>query len=187
MIVGLTTRVPPVPVDQAIKAMRAALESGCNFWNAAEFYGTPDWNTQKLLAAYFKQYPEDADKIVLSVKGAFDPQTMRGTGTPEGIKKSMDKILGDLGGCKKIDVFACARIDPDVPVEATLKHLEDEYVKKGVIGGISLSEVSAATIRRAAKVTKIAFVEVEVSLWSTHVLENGVGAACAEFDSPIIA
>lgn len=63
----------------------------------------------------------------------------------------------------------------------------DDYVKAGKVGGIGLSEVSAATIERAVKVTKIAVVEVEVSLFSTHVLENGVAEACAKHQIPIVA
>lgn len=167
--------------------MKAALEAGCNFWNAGEHYGSPEWNSIKLLASYFKQYPEDADKVVLSVKGAFDFATMTPTGSPEGVKKSLDNIFKDLDGTKKIDIFECARVDPKTPLEVTFKFLEDEYVKKGLIGGISLSEVGAATLRRAAKITKISGVEVELSLWSTHVLENGVAAACAEFNIPLVA
>ncbi len=63
----------------------------------------------------------------------------------------------------------------------------NEYVKPGDIGGIALSEVSAETIRRAAKVAKITAVEIELSLWNTEPLENGVVQACAELDIPIIA
>ena len=62
-----------------------------------------------------------------------------------------------------------------------------EYIKAGKLGGISLSECSADTIRRAAKVHKISAVEVEFSLWSTEILENDVAKACAELDIPIIA
>jgi pyridoxine 4-dehydrogenase len=184
---GLPTRIPPVPTEQAFQAMRAAVESGCNFWNAGEFYGTPDWNTQTLLAAYFKRYPEDAEKVVLSVKGAFDIATFKPDGTPEGIKRSLDKILKDLDGTKKVDIFECARVDPNTPLEVTLKYLEEEYVNKGIIGGIALSEVNAESIRRAVKVTKIVAVEIELSLWATHVLENGVATTCAELDIPLIA
>ncbi len=167
--------------------MRAALECGCNFWNAGEFYGTPDWNTQTLLAAYFKQYPVDADKVVLSVKGAFDLATGRPDGSPEGLKRSIDKILKDLDGTKTIDIFECARVDPNTPPELTLKYLEDEYLNKGIIGGVALSEVSAESIRRAANITKIVAVEIELSLWATHVLHNGVAATCAELNIPLIA
>ena len=167
--------------------MRAALDSDCNFWNAGEFYGTPDWNTQKLLAAYFEKYPEDANKVVLSVKGAFDYTTFRPDASIEGLKRSLDKIHLDLAGTKRVDIFECARVDPETPLEVTLNYLVEEYVSKGIIGGIALSEVSADTIRRAAKVTKIVAVENELSLWSTDVLENGVSEACAELNIPLVA
>jgi len=186
-LMGLTTRIPPISDEQAFKAMKAAIDSGMTFWNGGEFYGPPERNSQTLLAKYFRQYPEDADKIVLSVKGAFSFTTMSPDGSPEGIKRSIDKILADLDGTHKIDIFECARVDTKVPLETTLKFLEEEYVSKGLIGGIALSEVTAETIRRAAACAKIVAVEVEVSLWNTHALENGVAAACAELNIPIVA
>jgi pyridoxine 4-dehydrogenase len=50
-----------------------------------------------------------------------------------------------------------------------------------------LSEVSANTIRRAAKVAKIDMVEVDVNLWATDVFENGVAETCAELGIPMVA
>ena len=50
-----------------------------------------------------------------------------------------------------------------------------------------LSEVSAETIRKAAAVTKIVAVELELSLWETAPLTNGIAQACKELDIPIIA
>lgn len=60
-------------------------------------------------------------------------------------------------------------------------------MKEGKLGGISLSECSAETIRRAAKIHKIAAVEVEFSMFSTDILENGVAKACAELNIPVVA
>lgn len=77
-------------------------------------------------------------------------------------------------------------MDPATPIEDTISYLA-EYVKAGKLGGISLSEVSAASIRKAAKVHPISAVEVEFSLWSTDILENGVAATCAELGIPIVA
>lgn len=57
----------------------------------------------------------------------------------------------------------------------------------GKIGGVALSEVNADTIRKAAAITKIVAVEVELSLWESGVLTNGVAKACKELDIPIIA
>jgi pyridoxine 4-dehydrogenase len=50
-----------------------------------------------------------------------------------------------------------------------------------------LSEVNAATIRKAHKAHPIAAVEVEFSLWVLDILENGVAETCAELGIPIIA
>jgi len=91
-----------------------------------------------------------------------------------------------LDGKKFLDLFECARLDPNVPPEQTVATIY-EYVKAGKIGGVSLSEVNAVTIRKAATVAKISAVEVEFSLFSTDILTNGVAKACAELDIPIIA
>ena len=68
----------------------------------------------------------------------------------------------------------------------TLKELE-KCVAEGLIGGIGLSEVSAATIKKSAATTKIDAVEVELSLWSTDIFTNGVAEACGKANIPIIA
>ena len=78
-------------------------------------------------------------------------------------------------------------VDKNIPIETTLKVLDEEYVKTGKIGGIGLSEVSADTIERAVKVCKIVAVEVEVSLWATDIFSNGVAQACARHNLPIVA
>lgn len=108
-------------------------------------------------------------------------------GSPEGVRRSIDNCLSLLKGKKTIDIFECARVDHNVPLEVTLKTMEEEYVKTGKIGGIALSEVSAATIEKAVKITKIVAVEVELSLWSTDPLSNGIAASCAKHNIPLVA
>ncbi|MBE3040983.1 aldo/keto reductase [Candidatus Bathyarchaeota archaeon] len=184
---GFTWRPEPCPEEQAFEAMRAALATGCVFWNGGEIYGTPSYNSMTLLERYFAKYPEDADKVVLSIKGAVDLKTLTPNSSPEGLRRSLDNVTGGLKGRKFVDMFECARRDPKHPLEETFGILNKEYVDTGKIGGISLSEVSAATIHEAVKITKVVAVEVELSLWSTDPLENGVAAACAEHGIPMIA
>jgi pyridoxine 4-dehydrogenase len=104
----------------------------------------------------------------------------------ENVKRSVENSLKILDGKKSIDIFEPARIDKNVPLEVTLKALE-EYVKAGRIGGIALSEVGAITIQKAVKITKIVAIEVELSLWSLDILSNGVAKAAAEHNIPIVA
>jgi len=98
----------------------------------------------------------------------------------------VDECLRVLDGKKSLDIFECARVDPKTPIEITIRALA-KYVEAGKLGGISLSECSADTIRRAAKVHKISAVEVEFSLWATDILDNGVAQACKELDIPVVA
>jgi len=186
-LMGFTWRENPAPQEQAFEAMRAALANGMNFWNGGEFYGPPTYNSMVLLERYFEKYPEDADKVVLSIKGAVGTTGHGPDASPEGIRRSMDNVLKQLNGRKKLDIFECARRDPKVPLEVTFGVLQKEYIDTGKLGGISLSEVRAETIHEAVKLVKVAAVEVELSLWSTDVLDNGVAAACAQYGIPMIA
>ncbi|KAL4966405.1 aldo/keto reductase family protein [Aspergillus stella-maris] len=185
-LMGLTRPWAPVEYPVAARIMKTALEQGANLWNGGIHYGTPTANSLHLLKYYFMQYPEDADRVILSIKGCYDLATHKPNGTPEGVRASVEIVLSVLDGVKKIDIFECARVDPNVPIETTIGALA-ELVSEGKIGGIGLSEVSAATIRRAHAVHPISSVEIELSLFTPDVLRNGVAEACRELKIPIIA
>jgi len=185
-LMGFNWRPDPTPHEKAFEAMRTALANGMNFWNGGEFYGTPENNSLTLLEAYFAKYPEDADKVVLSIKGGADLDTLHPNGTRAGIRRSIDNCLRLLKGRKKIDIFECARRDPKVDMAETFSAMQ-EYVDQGLVGGIALSEVAPETIHAAVKLTKVVCVELELSLWTTDPLTNGIAAACKEYNLPIVA
>ena len=166
--------------------MKAALKSGVNLWNGGELYGKPHANSLHLLNRYFTKYPEDADKVVISIKGSISTTKMGPDNSEKNIRRSIDECLKVLDGKKSLDLFEPARQDPNVPLEETINAMAS-YIKEGKLGGISLSEVTADQIRNAEKLHKIAAVEVEMSLHSPDVLYNGVAKTCAELDIPLIA
>jgi pyridoxine 4-dehydrogenase len=165
-LMGLTWRAKPIPTEDAIAVMKSSLQKGANFWNGGVFYGTPQYNSLHLLNAYFTKYPEDASKVVISIKGGLNVATHSIDGSKEWVTREIDESLKLLDGKCKIDIYEVARIDPKIPIEKTIEVL-GELVKAGKIGGIGMSECSAKSIRRAAKVHEIASVEVEYSLFST--------------------
>ncbi|KAI1074712.1 voltage-gated shaker-like K+ channel, subunit [Whalleya microplaca] len=186
-LMGFTWRPEPPPQEQAFETMRAALKNGSNFWNGGENYGPPEYNSLVLLERYFEKYPEDADKVVISIKGGANPKTHQTDASPENTRRTLDDCIAQLKGRKKIDLFEFGRRDPAVPMEETFRLIDEEYVQTGKIGGISLSEVRAETIHEAVKYTKVHAVEVELSLFTPDVLTNGVASACAEHNIPLIA
>ncbi|CAI6252034.1 unnamed protein product [Periconia digitata] len=172
--------------EQAIEVMRTALQNGAKFWNGGEFYGTPDYNSLHLVNKYFTKYPEDADKVVLSIKGAYVFQEIRPDNSEANITRSIEEALKVLDGKKSLDIFECARPDPKVPLEETIGTIA-KYIKAGKVGGIGLSEVSGETIRRAHAIHPIAAVELEFSLFTTTLIGSSAAKACTELDIPIIA
>ncbi|KAK2751116.1 Pyridoxine 4-dehydrogenase [Myotisia sp. PD_48] len=183
-LMSLTWTPTPPSYEESIRVMKIALEQGANLWNGGEIYGPPEANSLQLLNAYFTRYPEDADKVVLSIKGA--KGEVGYVGTEDGVRASVENCVRILDGKKKIDIFECARVDPNIPIEETMKFLL-KLRDEGLIGGIGLSEPSASTIRRAAKVAPIASVEIELSLWSTEPMTNGILEACGELNIPVTA
>jgi pyridoxine 4-dehydrogenase len=143
------TWVPqPPPQEQCFDALNTALKLGANFWNAGELYGTPEYNSLHLLNKYFTAHPDKANEVVLSIKGGLKVGQLVPDGSEANIRRSVDECLRVLDGKKTIDIFECARQDPNTTVEQTVTILA-QLKKEGKIGGIGLSEVDADTIRRA--------------------------------------
>jgi pyridoxine 4-dehydrogenase len=183
----MTWRPVPTPKEQAFAALKASLSHGPTLWDGGEVYGTPQRNSLHLAKEYFTAHPEDADSVVLCIKSGVNPDNMfEPQQDRAGIHACIERCLALLDGTKKLDIFETVRQDKNVPVEVTVAAIA-EFVEAGKVGGIGLSEVSAETIRRAARVHPIAVVEVELSLWATDVLHNGIAEACKELGIPMLA
>ncbi|KAF5014777.1 hypothetical protein F66182_14120, partial [Fusarium sp. NRRL 66182] len=59
----------PPSKETCFETLNTALELGANFWNAGGIYGTSNYSSCHLLQAYFEKYPQNADKVVLGIKG----------------------------------------------------------------------------------------------------------------------
>ncbi|KAI4270207.1 MAG: hypothetical protein LQ337_006825 [Flavoplaca oasis] len=188
-MMNLTWRTTQIPDAQAFSTLNAALATNTTFWNGGEFYGPPHANSLHLLARYFNAHPTAAPRVTLSIKGGGIPNgPMRIDGSRANIGRSIDECLSILSTCPKktIDIFEPGRIDANVPLSETISAIA-EYVAEGKVGGISLSEVDAPTIRQAHAIHPISAVEVELSLHTPDILTNGVASTCAELGIPIVA
>ena len=144
--------------------MNTALDNGANFWNGGQFYGTPDNNSLHLLREYFSKYPENAERVVLSVKGGLDVANKVPNGSPEFVRSSVEGCLEILPpSVKRIDIFQCARVDPKTPIETTMQALK-ELRDEGKFGNVGLSEVRGQTIERAYASSAIALLLVMTTL-----------------------
>lgn len=174
--------------QNCLKTMKTALENSANFWNGGVTYGNlfnMDENVQ-LVGKYFEKFPEDKDKICLSIKGDLNLERFTPDGSAEQLQNDIEKISKYIGKTgKKLDIYCLGRIDPNLGVEVSVQALK-KYLDAGDNKGICLSECSAESIRKALKIAPICAVEIEYSLWSREAEENGVFQICAENNIPII-
>jgi len=180
---ALTWKSEVAPDERAFECLKLAIDGGSNMINAGEFYGKTNL---QMLARFFAKYPDYAEKTVLSVKGGLHLDTLKPDSSPEYLRKSVEHILEELKGTKKLDLFECARVDKNYAIEDTMKVLKG-FVDEGLFSYIGLSECKAETIRRAHMVHPVGAVEVEYSPWSLDVETNGVLEACKELNIPLIA
>ncbi|GAA1169362.1 aldo/keto reductase [Streptomyces hebeiensis] len=155
---------------ESIATIHAALDAGITLLDTGDFYGMG--HNELLINEALSTAPAGArDRAVLSVKfGALrDPDNGWGgyDGRPAAVKNFAAYSLGRLGA-DHIDIYRIARVDPDVPIEETVGAIA-ELVQAGYVRHVGLSEVGAATIRRAASVAPISDLQIEYGLISRGI------------------
>ena len=181
---GMSDFYGPADRAQSIATIHAALESGASLIDTGDFYGSGH-NEMLIGEALRDRRRED---YVLSVKfgalrdpaGGFIGYDAR----PAAVRNFLAYTLKRLG-VDHIDIYRPARLDPAVPVEDTIGAIAD-MVKGGYVRSIGLSEVSTATIRRAAAVHPIADLQIEYSL-IMRMIEIDILPACRELGIGITA
>ena len=164
---GMSGMYGPADRQESIATIHAALDAGINLIDTGDFYGMG--HNEMLIGEALKGVARD--KAVISVKfgalrapdGAWGGYDAR----PAAVKSFLAYSLQRLG-VDYIDIYRPARLDPAVPIEDTVGAIAD-MVKAGYVRHIGLSEVGAATIRRAAAVHPICDLQIEYSLISRGI------------------
>lgn len=177
---------PPVSPEQAEKVLLAALDAGVTLFDTAALYGFGANET--LLGRVLKQHRRKftlASKCGMQGVTQADGKPMRVIdGRPETIKQTCEDALRRLQ-TDVIDLYYLHRWDKKVPIEDSVGALSD-LVRQGKIQTIGLSEVSAATLRKAHAVHPIAAVQTEYSLWTRNP-EIAVLDACKDIGATFVA
>jgi aryl-alcohol dehydrogenase-like predicted oxidoreductase len=171
----------PPPADQAAKVLLTALDLGVNFFDTAALYGFGA--NESLVGNVLKSH---CSRIVLASKCGMTGVDGKRVidGRAETIKRTCDESLQRLQ-TDVIDIYYLHRWDKKVPIEESVGAMAD-LVEAGKIKAVGLSEVSAATLRKAHAVHPIAAVQSEYSLW-TREPEIAVLDVCKELGIAFVA
>ena len=177
--------IPP-SAEQGERVLRAALDAGVTLFDTAALYGFGANET--LVGRVLKS---ERQRITLCSKGGLAGVTGEDgvlrrviDGRPETIVRDCESSLRRLQ-TDVIDLYYLHRWDKKVPVEESVGAL-GRLVQQGKVRTIGLSEVSAATLRKAHAVHPVTAVQNEYSLWTRNP-EIAMLDACAELGINFVA
>lgn len=171
----------PPSEAQAARVLDRALDLGITHLDTAALYGFG--HNEALLG---KLLGARRGKVFLASKCGMTGVDGKRVidGRPETLLATVDESLARLG-TDHIDLYYLHRCDPRVPVEDSIGALA-RMIEAGKVGALGLSEVSAATLRRAHAVHPVAAVQTEYSLWTRNA-EIAVLGACRELGAAFVA
>ena len=180
---GMSEFYGPTDDAQSLATLERALELGVTHYDTADMYGSG--HNESLLARFLTG---KRDRVTIATKFGIVRQpgeyARRVDTSPAYVAQACDASLKRLG-LETIDLYYAHRVNPDIPVEETVGAMAD-LVKAGKVRALGLSEVSAATLRRAHAVHPIAAVQSEYSLWTRDV-EAAVLPTCRELGISLVA
>lgn len=160
---GMSGMYGPADENESIATIHAALDAGVTLLDTGDFYGAG--HNEMLLGRALKGR---RDKALLSVKfGALRTPDGGWGGVdtrPVAVKNFATYSLKRLG-VEHIDIYRPARLDPNVPIEDTVGAIAD-LIRAGYVRHAGLSEMGAATVRRAHAVHPIVDLQIEYALIS---------------------
>jgi len=168
----------PLPKDEGVNLIRAAVERGVTFFDTAEVYGP--FTNEDVVGEALRPF---RNEVVIATKFGFDIDFETGENRgvcsrPGRIRQAVEGSLKRLG-VETIDLLYQHRVDPNVPIEdvaGTVKTLIDE----GKVKHFGMSEPGVQTLRRAHAVQPVVAVQNEYSLWWRAPETNGILRACDE-------
>lgn len=170
----------PPPRERAERVLLGALDAGYTFFDTAAVYGVG--HNETLIGEVLKH--RRGEFVLASKCGLTNGDQRELNGRPEVLKATCEGSLRRLQ-TDVIDLYYLHRWDKRVPIEESVGALA-ELVAEGKIKTIGLSEVSAATLRRAHAVHPIAALQTEYSPWTRNP-EIAVLDACRELGVTFVA
>ena len=175
---GMSEWYGPTNDLESKATIKMALDMGLNFFDTADVYG--NGHNETLVGSTLKNIRHEA---ILASKFGFLPNESGLNGRPEYVKKACDASLLRLG-TDYIDLYYLHRIDPEVPLTETVGAMAD-LVSEGKVRYLGLSEVSAASLKKACSVHPITALQSEYSIWVRDI-ETEIMTACRELNVAMV-
>ena len=172
----------PTDKDTSHRTLDRALDLGITHIDTALVYGP--YISEDVIGDYLRKTPAARRQFVIATKGGINPAPRRFDNEPAFLRECLDSSLRRLG-VDHVALYYVHRRDHTIPIEDVVGTLV-EFKREGKIGGFGFSEISPASLERAAKIHPVAAVQSEYSLWSRQP-DLGMLKACRRLGTAFVA
>lgn len=164
------------------RALDKALDLGVSHIDTALIYGP--LISETVMGNYFRKNPGAKRRFSIATKGGFRINPRGISNDAAFMRECLESSLRRLG-VDHVDLYYVHRRDTNIPIEDVTDTLA-AFVMEGKIGGFGYSEISPASLERAASVHHVRAVQSEYSLF-TRLPELGLLQACERLGSAFVA
>lgn len=158
------------------------LDLGFTHIDTALIYGP--YTSEEFIGSWFRKNPAAKNRFVIATKGGIHANPRKFDNAGPFLRECLESSLQRLG-VDHVALYYVHRRDHSIPIEDVAGSLVD-LKREGKIGGFGFSEISPASLERAAAVHPVAAVQSEYSLWSRQP-ELGMLQACKRLGTTFVA
>ncbi|MGJ3647925.1 aldo/keto reductase [Sphingomonas sp. GlSt437] len=143
---------------ESIRTLHRAIDLGITFFDTATAYGSG--HNEELLG---RAIAGRRDRLVIASKFTHRQSNGERVSPRDAVEASLKRL-----NVERIDLYYLHRVDPEIPIEESVGAL-GRLREEGKIGGVGVSESSAAQLRSAHAVSPLTALQSEYSLWTRDV------------------
>jgi aryl-alcohol dehydrogenase-like predicted oxidoreductase/histidinol phosphatase-like enzyme/predicted kinase len=175
---------------RSVEVLHAAFDAGVTLLDTADAYCLDErdiGHNERLIARALSTWPGDRSRITVATKGGMTRP--EGRWEPDGrakhLRAACERSRQALG-VDRIALYQLHAPDPRTPLSTSVRALA-ALQREGLIGGIGLSNVTVGQIEEARRITDIAAIQMELSVWNDASILSGVVAHCSAHGLRLLA
>jgi aryl-alcohol dehydrogenase-like predicted oxidoreductase/predicted kinase/histidinol phosphatase-like enzyme len=176
--------------SRLVELLHGAFNGGVTFLDTSDAYCLDDSETghnERVIARALETWNGDRSRIVVATKGGLTRPG--GEWMPDGrarhLRAACEASLRALG-VQRIPLYQLHAVDPRTPLSTSLRALA-ALKDEGLVDRVGLCNLNVGQIEEARRITEIAAVQVELSLWRDTNVLNGVIQYCIAHSIGLLA
>ena len=173
--------IPDRDDDRGIAVLHAAFDAGVTFLDTADAYSLDDsdfGHNERLIARAVESWPGDRARVKIATKGGLTRPEGRwvADGRARHLTSACQASRRALG-VDRIHLYQLHAPDPRIALATSVRALH-ALKRDGLVEAVGLCNVTVGQIEESRRITEIASVQIELSVWQDAAVLSGILEYC---------